>query len=237
MDNKTVELLCQNRIFEGLTPEQVHEILPCLVHNEKTYHEQECVYEKGTKVRELGVVVTGELLVQGESGEGKSATVQSIEPNGMFGEVVVFSTDGVLGNRVVAVEGTHVLFLSGDFFLTQCGKNCGCKETHTEIVKNMMRLLSDKAIMLNKKISYLTAPDLKTKIAMYLCELYEIGGVTTFNMPLNRDRLAEFFAVARPSLSRELINLKNQKVIDFYRSSVKILDLGALYDIARNNQQ
>ena len=71
------------------------------------------------------------------------------------------------------------------------------------------------------------------KIAMYLCELYELGNVTTFNMPLNRDQLAEFFSVARPSLSRELINLRNQNVIDFYRSSVKILDLGTLYRIAR----
>lgn len=233
LDKSITALLSRNCIFEGLTAEQIDEILPCIAHRVCTYGEQECVYEKGDEVRDLGVVVRGKLMVCDQDVDGKVTAVQDVEPNGMFGEVVVFSTDGSLPHRVIATEGTQVLFLSGDFFLQQCGKECANKETHAEIVKNMLRFLSDKAILLNKKIAYLTAPDLKTKIAMYLCELYEVNRVATFNMPLNRDRLAEFFAVARPSLSRELINLKSQRVIDFYRSSVKILDVAALYRIAR----
>lgn len=233
LDKNTTALLSRNSIFEGLTPAQIDEILPCIVHRVGAYREQECVYERGDQVRDLGIVVRGKLMTCSEDADGNITSTQTIEPNGMFGEVVVFSTDGIVPHRVVAAEGTQVLFLSGDFFLNQCGKECANKDTHAEIVKNMLRLLSDKAILLGKKIAYLTAPDLKTKIAMYLCELYEVNRVTTFNMPLNRDRLADFFAVARPSLSRELINLKNQQVIDFYRSSVKILDLPALYEIAK----
>lgn len=232
-DRSITALLAKNSIFEGLTEEQVNEILPCVAHEIKTYQDNDCVYRKGDVVRDLGIVVRGKLMAIGEDADGNVTSTQTIEPNGMFGELVVFSTDGSLPHRVVATDGTQVLFLSGDFFLQQCGKECGNKETHAEVVKNMLRLLSDKAILLNKKIAYLTAPDLKTKIAMYLCELYEVNRVTTFNMPLNRDRLAEFFSVARPSLSRELINLKNQEVIDFYRSSIKILDFPALRRIAR----
>lgn len=233
LDKDTVRLLSQNRIFEGLTAEAIDEILPCIMRELRTFAEGERVYNRGDEVRDLGVVLRGQLMVIGEDVDGNVTSSQVIEPNGMFGEVVVFSTDGYLPNRVVATEGTQVLFLSGDFFLQQCGKACDFRGTHAEVVKNMLRLLSDKAIMLNKQIAYLTAPDLKAKIARYLCDLYEVGRVRTFNMPLNRDRLAEFFSVARPSLSRELVNLKNQNVIDFYRSSVKILDVAALYRIAR----
>lgn len=241
MDKKSTALLSKNCIFEGLTAEQINGILPCIVESERSFRDGECVYEKGAEVRDLGVVLGGKLLVQSENADGSHASAGSIEPNGMFGELVVFSTDGVLPHRVVACGDTTVLFLSGDFFRQLCGGGKGkdadkaacCREVHSEVVNNMLRMLSDKAILLGKKIAYLTAPDLKTKIAMYLCELYELSRVTTFNMPLNRDRLAEFFSVARPSLSRELINLKNQNVIDFYRSSVKILDLEALYAMAR----
>lgn len=233
LDKGTIELLSQNSIFEGLAARQIDEILPCIVHKVGDYSDQECVYQKGDEVRDLGIVVRGKLMATTEDASGQVTSTQTIEPNGMFGEIVVFSSDGSLPHRVVATGVTRVLFLSGDFFLQQCGKECDNRETHAEIVKNMLRLLSDKAILLNKKIAYLTAPDLKTKIAMYLCELYEVNRVSTFNMPLNRDRLADFFAVARPSLSRELINLKSQNIIDFYRSSVKILDLSALYRVAR----
>lgn len=233
IDQNIVSLLRQNSIFHGLTEEQIHEILPCIVHKLKAYDHAECVYEKGDEVHDLGIVVEGHLIAISEDAEGNITSRQTIEPNGVFGEVVVFSTNGSLPHKVIAADGTKVLFLSGEFFSQQCSKHCSNKEAHTEIVRNLLRLLSDNAIMLSKKIAYLTAPDLKTKIAMYLCELYEVNRVTTFNMPLNRDRLADFFSVARPSLSRELIHLKNQNIIDFYRSSVKILDLAALRRISR----
>ncbi|HHY52762.1 MAG TPA: winged helix-turn-helix domain-containing protein, partial [Clostridiales bacterium] len=37
---------------------------------------------------------------------------------------------------------------------------------------------------------------------------------------------------ARPSLSRELTNLRNMGIIDFHRSSVTILDVAALQKMA-----
>lgn len=227
------EILSRNSIFEGLSSLQIDEILPCISHRMESYEEGECVYKRGDLVRDLGIVLRGKLMAVSEDATGRVSAAHTIEPNGMFGELVVFSTECSLPHDVIATEGTQVLFLSGEFFLQQCEKQCDNRGTHAEVVKNLLRLITDKAIDLGKKIAYLTAPDLKAKIAMYLCELYEVNHVATFNMPLNRDRLADFFAVARPSLSRELVNLKNQGIIDFYRSSVKILDISALYGIAR----
>jgi CRP-like cAMP-binding protein len=224
--------LCRNTIFEGLTQEQIADILPCIVATIKTYGSEECVGDKGEPVHNLGVVLDGALKIYDENPAGRRGVLASIGKNELFGEAVVFATAAGLEHRVIADKGTQVLYLSGDFFLSPCGKDCTRREAHRGIVKNILRLLSDRAIMLGKKVLYLTAPDLKTKIAMYLCELYELSGSRTFHMPLNRDRLAEFFSVARPSLSRELVNLKNQGIIDFRRSNVEILDLDALYGIA-----
>lgn len=235
-DQKIIAELCKNTIFEGLTQEQIADILPCIVAAIKTYVSNECIYDKGETVHNLGVVLDGTLEVCDESADGKHTTVASIEKNGLFGEAMMFATGGSVPHRIIAGENAQVLYLSGDFFLSPCAKDCERREAHQEIVKNMLRLLSDRTIMLGKKILYLTAPDLKTKIAMYLCELYELSGSESFNMPLNRDRLAEFFSVARPSLSREFINLKNLGVIDFCRSSVNILDVGKLYEIAGNRE-
>jgi CRP-like cAMP-binding protein len=231
-DDRMIAELCENTIFEGLTREQIADILPCVAATVKTYGNEECVLDRGEPVRELGVVLNGALKVLGENPGGNYGATASIGKNGLFGEDAVFATGGGPSRRVVADRDTRVLYLSGDFFLSPCAKDCDRREAHRGVVKNILRLLSDRAVMLGKKVLYLTAPDLKTKIAMYLCELYELSGSFTFNMPLNRDRLAEFFAVKRPSLSRELINLKNQGVIDFHRSSVKIADLDKLYEIA-----
>lgn len=222
--------LYENTIFEGLTPEQIADVLPCIALAVKQYGPQECVVDKGEAVQDLGVVLDGELVIQDDQ-EGR--IVDSIGKDGLFGEAALSSASaGILPHRVITEKGAQVLYLSGAFFLSSCGKSCANREAHQMIVKNMLRLLSDRTILLNKKIAYLTADDLKTKIAMYLCELYQLNGSETFNMPLNRDRLAEYFSVARPSLSRELTNLKNMGVIDFYRSSVTIKDIRALQQLA-----
>lgn len=237
IDEAITAELCKNTIFEGLTQEQITGILPCIVDTVKTYGSEECVLDKGEPVHSLGVVLDGALKICDESPAGKRVTATSIGKNGLFGEAVMFATGAGLEHRVVADRDTQVLYLSGEFFLSPCGKDCARREAHRGIVKNILRLLSDRALLLGKKILYLTAPDLKTKIAMYLCELFELSGSRTFNMPLNRDRLAEFFSVARPSLSREFINLKNLGVIDFHRSSVEILDLAKLYEMACHDGQ
>ena len=44
----------------------------------------------------------------------------------------------------------------------------------------------------------------------------------------NKDSIAASLGIPRPSLSRELINLRDMGYIDFDRNNIKILDLEAL---------
>ena len=69
---------------------------------------------------------------------------------------------------------------------------------------------------------------LRKKLALYLLTEYKESGELTFKIKLNRKRLSEHLAVERPSLSRELIKMKEDGLIDFEQSSFKILDENAL---------
>ncbi len=42
--------------------------------------------------------------------------------------------------------------------------------------------------------------------------------------------MAELLNIPRPSLSRELVNMKEEGIIDFYKNKIKILDLKKLED-------
>lgn len=227
--SRQVDALRHNTVFEGLTAQQIDEILPCILRSVKTYGPQECVCNRGDLLPGVGVVLQGRLLVcEKPQGNSPMGICPAIEVNQLFGEVDAFSSQSAMPNTVIAETDSTVLYLSRDFFLNLCPKECGNRKSHETVTKNLLCLLADRSIMLSKKIAYLTASDLKTKIAMYLLELYEVNCSGTFHMPLNRNRLAEFFDVARPSLSRELINLKTMGVIEFNRSQVHILDLDAL---------
>ena len=86
--------------------------------------------------------------------------------------------------------------------------------------------------MLNKKMSILNAESLKGRIAVYLLSLQQSSKRMVFDLPMNRQELAEFLNVKRPSLSRELSNMQRDGIIDVYRSSVKILDMERLRELA-----
>lgn len=225
-------LLSRGPIFEGLSPEAIGQISPCVTYSVRQYGPGENIYHKGDRVEHLGVVLDGSLVVCDQDAQGCRTTVADIGRNSMFGEAMLFSSAGTVPHDIYTDKGATVLYLVSDFFMRPCGKDCPNKAAHATVMTNLLRILSDRAVQLNRKISYLTAPDLKAKIAMYLYDLYRAMGTTTLRTPFNRDQLAEFLAVARPSLSREFVNLKKMGVIDFSRSNITIVDLDKLRELA-----
>jgi CRP-like cAMP-binding protein len=65
---------------------------------------------------------------------------------------------------------------------------------------------------------------MREKLASYLLEQSEINSNMTFDLPINREALADYLNVSRPSMSRELGRMRDEGVIDFYRSSFIIRD-------------
>ena len=55
--------------------------------------------------------------------------------------------------------------------------------------------------------------------------------VTDLHENMTKQKLAETLGIPRPSLSRELINMKDIGIIDYYKDTIKILDLDSLFKI------
>ena len=93
----------------------------------------------------------------------------------------------------------------------------------------MMGLLAEQAVSLAKKVSYLSGSNLQAKVAHLL--LNEADKAKTdgpFSLGYNREEMSELLAVARPSLSRTLSEMKEQGLIDYHRSTFRILNRSSL---------
>ena len=74
-------------------------------------------------------------------------------------------------------------------------------------------------------------PDcMREKIATYLLMLSDHFQSNQFNLPFNRNELAEFLNVSRTSMCRELGRMKEEGLIDYHLNRVKLLDVDALID-------
>ena len=92
----------------------------------------------------------------------------------------------------------------------------------------MLQIVSNRALLLNKKVEYHSLKTLRSKIATYLLDEYKKNGQSTFQLMLNRNDLADFINVSRPSLSRELSKMRDEGFIDFFSTAIKIKDLAGL---------
>jgi CRP-like cAMP-binding protein len=83
-------------------------------------------------------------------------------------------------------------------------------------------------MIMNSRIGYLKVKSMREKLAAFLFEQHQRTGNRTFMIPMNREQLADYLNVSRPSMSRELGRIRDEGVIDFYRSSFTIKNLDAL---------
>ncbi len=225
MYQKWLPQLTSCPIFQGNSAAEIVAMLECLRPTVNMYHPGECIVIAGTPLTGLGVVLTGRVTISKEKVSGERVLIAIAGPGTMFGEVAAFAGNRVWPATVMADDASEVLFLPPEKIVNNCQHHC---EFHRRLTTNMLGIIAGNALLLNKKLEFLTMKSLREKIAAFLLEQSERNANLTFVLPFDRDELADFLGVSRPSLSRELGRMRDEGLIEFHRSAVKIINLQAL---------
>ena len=102
-----------------------------------------------------------------------------------------------------------------------CFCNEACKH-HQQLVQNMLEILSMKEWMTIKKLNIVSTVSLTERISTWLLDEAETSNVV--KLKLNREELADYLGVARPSLSRALMRMQKDGLIEAGKNQIKILD-------------
>lgn len=226
---KYIPILTKVDLFKGIAEPDLMLMLGCLEPKLAEYKKNDYLTIAGEKLESIGIILEGEAVVVKENAAGNRVVMDLLKPGDIFGEVVVFTEDAVWPGSVIAQETCKALFIPRQKIIGQCHKLC---HWHREIIQNMLKILSEKALHLNKKVEYLTIKSMRGKIAAFLLEQYRRTGKTTFVLPLNRNEMADFLNVSRPSMCREMRRMKEEGVIDYHLASVRIRELDALKGMA-----
>jgi CRP/FNR family transcriptional regulator, dissimilatory nitrate respiration regulator len=225
MIEKYREILTRTNLFHNIPYDDLKGMLSCLNPKMREYKREEIIACAGGPFESIGIIMEGEAAVIKENAAGNRAMMALLKPSDIFGEVAVFSGKAIWPATVAAQQTCTVLFIPGQKIVGECHKVC---PWHRTMIFNMLKIISEKALMLNKKVEYLTIKSMRGKICTFIIEQYKKQGNTTFMLPMNRNELADFLSVSRPSMSRELCRLRDEGVIDFHLSSVCILNVEAL---------
>lgn len=229
MYEKWIGVLLKCQLFKGMNTDELKGVLSCLKPKMGSYARNEYVTVVGGKMIGLGVVLSGDVVVSKENIAGNRVIIAVNGPGEMFGEMSAFSGNIVWPATVMARGACEVMFLPAEKIINSCENACA---SHKMMISNMLKIISDKALALQRKVEYLAIKSMRGKISTYLLEQYKRTGKATFIIPLRRNELADFLNVSRPSLSREMSRLMEEGIIDYHRASIKIKDLDSLKRMA-----
>lgn len=220
MYKKWIKQLNRNPLFHNMTDEDLLRMLYCIKPEIRNFENKDVITLEGESLQNIGIVLDGEVLVGKENDAGERVILEKIEQSGMFGEIGAFTTKRWPAT-VIAKGKATILFFPANRINQVCGEACS---GHLVMIENMMIIIANKAMKMNRKMEILTMKGIRKKICHYLLQEQKKAGRNTFYIPLKRVELAEYIDVTRPSLSRELGRMQDEGILKFERNYFEILD-------------
>ena len=89
---------------------------------------------------------------------------------------------------------------------------------HGRLIRNLLAVLAQKNKMLTRKLEHMSRRTTREKLLSYLSEQSQRAGSPVFDIPFNRQQLADFLSVDRSAMSAELCRMRDEGILSFNRN-------------------
>lgn len=172
----------------------------------KTYKKDDIVFSENDLCNRIGFVENGNITIVTPTYSENEYEINSISENGFFGAFLLFSDKPFYLGTGIATKTTQVIYFTKENLLVAFQNQA--------FLNNYLLLTSKSTLKIQNKIKVLTQKTIKDKIIFILLENYKRERTPTLKIK-SKLQLANYLNVPRPSLSRELILLKNENIIDY----------------------
>ena len=217
---KYIHILKRTQMFAGVKDEEIISMLSCLGARLRSYEKGEYVLRQGEHLGDITVLVDGALHIQNDDYWGNRSILGEISVGEMFGEAYVAPEGSALLNDVVAVEDSAVIFFDVKRIVTTCPSAC---RFHALVVQNMFFAISEKNRRLVQKLGHMAKRTTRGKLISYLSAEARRKNSSSFEIPFNRQQLADFLSVDRSAMSNELCKMRDDGLISFEKNNFRLL--------------
>lgn len=164
----------------------------------------------------LGIILEGKVNVIAYSYSGKEFIISTLEPGMVYGDVLLFGTKTkIYPGNIITKGKTVIAVLHNNDVKTHL-------RTNPVFAENYLSLLSDKVYNINHKYKLLTQDNIRDKILFFIHQEMRDQGTNKILLKMTKEELANNLFIQRPSLSRELIKMRDEGIIDFDRWTITL---------------
>ena len=201
--------------FEGIEETEEEKVLKGLDAHEMTYDKENYILHCGEQVKEMGLLVSGGLLIVQEDFWGNRNLVAKIGPGDVFAETFACMQRRNINVNVIAEEAADVLWLNVQNILNADGETEGWKLV---LLRNLLENMAEKNLRFNEKLTHMGKRNTREKLLSYLSAEAQNHGTSEFDIPFSRQQLSDYLSVERSAMSTELGKLRDEGRLSFRKN-------------------
>lgn len=217
---KYFKILRKCPLFDGIADENLTALLGCLNARLETFDKKYTIVAEGNPAKYIGIILSGSAQIIRNDYYGNRSIVSVIEPSELFGEAFACAGVRSIPVSVIANEPSEVMLIDCQHILHTCTNNC---EFHRQLIFNLMKDLAVKSIMFHQKLEITSKRTTREKLMAYLMLQAEKADSNSFDIPFDRQELADYLEVDRSGLSSEISKLRHEGVLESTRKHFVLL--------------
>ena len=164
------------------------------------------------------IVLEGYLEVIKRDYEGHRSIIETLEPMQVFGTTISslnspdYDIETILDSKIILIDYNNILnFLEKG------------NHSYQKFLTNLLVIVTNKISEKNERITILTQKSIRNKLLEYFKITSLKNNSRHIYIPTTYTELAEYLAVDRSAMSRELKNLQNEGFIDIKNKKITLL--------------
>ena len=207
-------------LFCGIADAELSAMLACLGARITRFDKGDFIIAEGEAARYVGVVLSGAVHIVRVDYFGNRSIIEGVGPSGLFGESFACAGISAIPISAVAAEPARVMLIDCLKITCSCSNAC---EFHQRMIYNLLRVVAEKNLAFHQKIEITSKRTTRDKLLAYLLLQAKKAGRDSFEIPYNRQELADYLGVERSGLSVEIGKLRRQGVISADRKQFSFL--------------
>lgn len=196
-----IAFLSKTSLFKGISEQEIKTILPCLLSEEKTYSKGTFIHRMGDQIQSMGILLSGKISIENDDLWGNKTILNMITPGNVFAETYACIPGEQLMVNIVAIEKSKILYLNMVHLLCTCSNSC---EFHSKLIRNLLTICAQKNLSLSQRSFHTAGKTIRARLLSYLSDEAARQGSYEFDIPFNRQQLADYLNLDRSALSNEL---------------------------------
>lgn len=218
-----IKTLLNTPLFKSFDEDGLYSLFNKIPYKIETYSKNDMILAEEDTCNTLNLILEGTLEVQKMDSTGKVLTIAEFSTGEIFGEMLIFADKNTSPINVLARTKAVVLHVNKEAVISLCQNNKG-------FLLEYLRIISNKAMILNLKLKEVTLKTIRQKISEFLLMQHKVQKSLKIKLNMTKKDWAEKIGVQRPSLSRELIKMKDEGIIDYDKDTIIISDFDGLKD-------